>query len=77
MEIFVGAVTLLFIIGFLAVLREIRSNKFKKASNNGLIANNHQTCIGITGLDGELDEANRQYQDRLLWMNAPGHEHLR
>lgn len=77
MEIFLGAVTLLFIIGLLAVLREIRPNQGKKGSANGLIAKDNQTFVGIAGLDRELDEANRQHQDRLLWMNAPGYEHLR
>jgi hypothetical protein len=77
MEIFIGAVALLFVIGSLAAIREICSYQRKKARSNGSLANSHQTCVGIAGLDGELDQANRQYQDRLLWMNAPGYEHLR
>jgi len=77
MEIFIGAVALLFVIGSLAAIREMRSYQRKKARSNGSFANNHQTCVGIAGLDGELDEANSQYQDRLLWMNTPGYEHLR
>lgn len=77
MEIFVGAVALILFIGLLAILREFSSNQGKNSDAGRSSKGSNRVCVGIAGLDDEFAEANRQHQERLVWMNAPGHEHLR